>query len=55
MRKDGADDTAIREHLASVIPLHRVADPARAALFLASEATFMTGGEMVVDGGLTRV
>ena len=47
--------TALRER----IPLKRVAhvdEMASAALFLASdESSFMTGQEMVVDGGMTRV
>ncbi|MBI5092775.1 MAG: SDR family oxidoreductase [Candidatus Hydrogenedentes bacterium] len=44
-----------REAIASCIPLGRLGSPrdiANAALFLASdESAFMTGGEMVVDGG----
>jgi len=41
------------------IPLKRVGTPeeiARAALFLASEdSSFMTGEQIVMDGGMTRL
>ncbi|AKU96653.1 3-oxoacyl-[acyl-carrier protein] reductase [Labilithrix luteola] len=54
-----AEATSIEEGLASRIPLRRLGRPdevARVALFLASdESSFMTGEEVVVDGGLTRV
>lgn len=54
-----AEEEAIVETLAKKIPLKRLGRPeelARAALFLASDdSSFMTGEEIVVDGGLTRV
>jgi NAD(P)-dependent dehydrogenase (short-subunit alcohol dehydrogenase family) len=41
------------------VPLHRFGEPdevAKTVLFLASEdASFMTGSEVVVDGGLTQL
>ncbi len=46
------------ESLVGRIPLKRFGTPeevAKAVLFLAQDATFMTGEEMVVDGGMTRV
>jgi NAD(P)-dependent dehydrogenase (short-subunit alcohol dehydrogenase family) len=50
---------AIREGYASIIPMERLAQPeelANAALFLASdESSFMTGSDMVVDGGVSNV
>ena len=50
---------AVRAERFGRIPLGRFADPseiANAVLFLASgEASFMTGSEMVVDGGSTAV
>jgi NAD(P)-dependent dehydrogenase (short-subunit alcohol dehydrogenase family) len=51
--------TAIREGYASNTPMLRLAQPeelANAALFLASdESSFMTGSDMVVDGGVSNV
>ena len=45
------------EHVGALYPLRRVAEPeevARAVLFLASdEASFVTGANLTVDGGLT--
>ena len=46
-----------REDRAKIIPMRRVGEPeeiAWAALFLASdEASYMTGSEVVIDGGVT--
>jgi NAD(P)-dependent dehydrogenase (short-subunit alcohol dehydrogenase family) len=54
-----AQVTAIEQHLAALIPMHRLGRPeeiARAALFLASnDSSFMTGEELVIDGGLTSI
>jgi NAD(P)-dependent dehydrogenase (short-subunit alcohol dehydrogenase family) len=51
--------TAIREGYISRAPMLRLAQPeelASAALFLASdESSFMTGSDMVVDGGISNV
>jgi 2-deoxy-D-gluconate 3-dehydrogenase len=45
----------LMEQFAQTIPMHRIGDPddiARAALFLASDmASYMTGSQIVVDGG----
>jgi NAD(P)-dependent dehydrogenase (short-subunit alcohol dehydrogenase family) len=50
---------AIREGYANYAPMRRLAEPeelASAALFLASdESSFMTGSDMVVDGGVSNV
>lgn len=54
--KNGLDDAILRQ-VSARIPLGRLGAPneiARAALFLASdESSFMTGEEVVVDGGMT--
>ena len=54
-----AEDAAILQSLAARIPMRRLGHPdelARAALFLASDdSSFMTGEEIVVDGGLSRL
>jgi NAD(P)-dependent dehydrogenase (short-subunit alcohol dehydrogenase family) len=50
---------AIRAGYANITPMERLAQPeelANAALFLASdESSFMTGSDMVVDGGVSNV
>jgi NAD(P)-dependent dehydrogenase (short-subunit alcohol dehydrogenase family) len=50
---------AIREGYTDITPMERLARPeelANAALFLASdESSFMTGSDMVVDGGISNV
>ena len=47
----------VRENMAGIVPLGRVADPdevARLALYLVSdESSYSTGSEFVVDGGIT--
>lgn len=60
--KLGLDAEAMKERaneLISKIPMHRFGHPdeiAQVALFLASDAaSFMTGEEITVDGGMTRV
>lgn len=59
VEKVGLATSQLEQVLVAQIPLGRLAAPdeiARAALFLAStDASFMTGEDMVVDGGLTRV
>lgn len=53
----GADDAEVRENLVSRHPLGRLGtadDIAKAILFLASDdSAFITGAELVVDGGFT--
>lgn len=57
--RDAATVTAIEDHLRSLIPMKRlghVDEIARVALFLASaDSSFMTGEELFVDGGMTRL
>jgi NAD(P)-dependent dehydrogenase (short-subunit alcohol dehydrogenase family) len=57
--KVGRDPEETKQWLAGRIPLGRVGradEIARVALFLASDdSSFMTGEEIVVDGGMTRV
>lgn len=54
-----AEAAAIRKGYADYTPMRRLAAPeelANAALFLASdESSFMTGSDMVVDGGISNV
>ena len=54
---DAAPERNIEEKLVQQIPLRKLAEPidiANAALFLASdEASFITGTELVIDGGLS--
>ncbi len=56
VRQHGSEE-AVWEHLGKASPLGRVAQPediARAILFLASnEASYVTGAELLVDGGST--
>lgn len=53
------DAQALLDNLASTVPMARIGQPeeiANAALFLASEqSSFMTGAEIVVDGGARQV
>lgn len=47
-----------RELGAEITPMKRIGSPeevARAVLFLAFEATFTTGAELPVDGGIAQV
>ena len=56
---DTAQQQGFLDHLASQIPMGRVGDPdeiAKAAVFLASDdASFVTGAELFVDGGLRQI
>lgn len=57
--RDGYTADEMRESIRALHPMGRFGEPeevARAILFLASEdASFMTGSELVVDGGYTAV
>ena len=59
--KLGMDDAglvAFRQFVRSITPLDRVSRPeetAKAILFLCTDATFMTGADLVHDGGLSQV
>jgi NAD(P)-dependent dehydrogenase (short-subunit alcohol dehydrogenase family) len=60
MTKMGLDDSALQklnEHLVEAIPLKKMGtaeDVARLVVYLSDEAaTFLTGSEIVVDGGMT--
>jgi len=55
---DAEGKRALTDGRVAAIPLHRFGTPdeiARAVLFLASEATFATGAELVLDGGMTLI
>jgi NAD(P)-dependent dehydrogenase (short-subunit alcohol dehydrogenase family) len=56
---DAAQQQGFLDHLAAQIPMGRVGDPdeiAKAAVFLASDdASFITGAELFVDGGLRQI
>ena len=56
---DPAAVEAMLQDMAASIPMSRVAQPeeiANAALFLASsQSSFMTGGEIFVDGGSEQI
>ena len=54
--KDVAEQTRLRT--AEIVPMKRLGRPdevAKAVAFLAFEATFTTGAELVVDGGLSQL
>jgi NAD(P)-dependent dehydrogenase (short-subunit alcohol dehydrogenase family) len=56
---DSAQQQGLLDHLASLVPMGRVADPdeiAKAAVFLASEeSSFVTGTELFADGGQAQI
>jgi NAD(P)-dependent dehydrogenase (short-subunit alcohol dehydrogenase family) len=59
--RNGMDDAmvdAYAESLKTVIPLQRIGEPedvATAALYLAADASFVTGEELIVGGGLINI
>jgi len=57
MRERGVPETSIKQAMAGAHPLNRMAqadDIARGILYLASDdSSFMTGSELVIDGGMT--
>lgn len=58
MRRDGADESAVREAMASSIPMRRLGSPddfGPLCAFLASRAAgYITGQNICIDGGLTK-
>ena len=56
-KKDGKKIQNLKKNLSKFIPLQRVGKPsdiANATIFLLSnESSFITGAELIVDGGLT--
>ena len=57
MRSFGSADADRRDYVLSKIPMGRIGEPeeiAQGILFLASEdSSYMTGSELVIDGGMT--
>jgi NAD(P)-dependent dehydrogenase (short-subunit alcohol dehydrogenase family) len=54
----GPEATTTRENMTANNPMHRFGDPdevAQAVLFLAFNATFTTGAELAVDGGVSQL
>jgi NAD(P)-dependent dehydrogenase (short-subunit alcohol dehydrogenase family) len=58
LTRQATDDPAVNAYVAAMVPMGRwgqVGEVAQAALFLASDASsYMTGGEITVDGGLAH-
>jgi NAD(P)-dependent dehydrogenase (short-subunit alcohol dehydrogenase family) len=56
---DAAQQQGLLDHFATLVPLGRVGEPdeiAKAAVFLASDdASFVTGIELFVDGGIAQI
>jgi NAD(P)-dependent dehydrogenase (short-subunit alcohol dehydrogenase family) len=56
---DAAQQQGMLDHFATLVPMGRVGDPdeiAKAAVFLASDdASFVTGIELFVDGGMRQI
>lgn len=55
---EGVAATAALEAALAMIPLRRIGTPkeiADAVVFLATAGTYMTGSDMVIDGGITQV